>query len=530
MRRTKSLLLCLCFLAVLGHGICGTVLVVLVPGPTSHLFNMRKLGSEIASRNHKIAYLAMEGDAEKLQPTMIPIIRYTISSSTSGGPTSLANLTVVGAQSMRSMMTLLHHLGTSCDALMQNASVIAQIKDLAPEVLVGTSMYPCLQVLSSKLELPFVNFLPAGPIDPMFDNIWRGANYRAPLPNPLSYLPQMGMPAASQHLSFPQRLRNAFHYVAVKVMGHTTMGPLSMATLRRHGVDPDARVERERCALTICAADFAVEWLRPLPPSLKFVGPLLPEPARPLPTDLEDFMNSAGGQGVLLVATGTVATLGPKERLAMAATFAKLPLKVLWKLSKGEVPDEAALAELNLGSNTKVVSWLPQNDVLGHRQTRAFLSHCGANSMYEAAYHGVPIIGLPFFADQPGNADKAVAKGFAVRISHGDLTGDGLLKAALEVLSNPKYATAAAGVSVKLRARKRTPVQEAIDWVEHVLATRGEAYLRTPDEDLSWLARMGLDVLAAYLGALCLLAYLSWRLTSAVIRAAWRKLAKLKRS
>ena len=47
---------------------------------------------------------------------------------------------------------------------------------------------------------------------------------------------------------------------------------------------------------------------------------------------------------------------GPKERLAMAATFAKLPVRVLWKLSKGEVPDEAALAELNLGPNTKVGS------------------------------------------------------------------------------------------------------------------------------------------------------------------------------
>ena len=28
----------------------------------------------------------------------------------------------------------------------------------------------------------------------------------------------------------------------------------------------------------------------------------------------------------------------------------------------------------------------------------------------QAAYHGVPVIGLPFFADQPGNADKAVSK------------------------------------------------------------------------------------------------------------------------
>ncbi len=31
----------------------------------------------------------------------------------------------------------------------------------------------------------------------------------------------------------------------------------------------------------------------------------------------------------------------------------------------------------------QVVSWLPQNDVLGHPRTRAFLSHCGANSLYE---------------------------------------------------------------------------------------------------------------------------------------------------
>ena len=43
----------------------------------------------------------------------------------------------------------------------------------------------------------------------------------------------------------------------------------------------------------------------------------------------------------------------------MAAAFAKLPLKVLWKLSKSEVPDEAALADLKIGSNTKVQMLLP---------------------------------------------------------------------------------------------------------------------------------------------------------------------------
>ena len=37
----------------------------------------------------------------------------------------------------------------------------------------------------------------------------------------------------------------------------------------------------------IFSADFALEWPRPLPPNLRLVGPLLPEPAQPLPAELE---------------------------------------------------------------------------------------------------------------------------------------------------------------------------------------------------------------------------------------------------
>jgi hypothetical protein len=68
------------------------------------------------------------------------------------------------------------------------------------------------------------------------------------------------------------------------------------------------------------------------------------------------------------------------------------------------------------------------------------------------------------------------------------------------------------------------------DWVEHVLATGGEAYLRTPDEDLNWLTRMGVDVIIAYIGALSLTVLLIWRLGRAVTKALWRRLLKLKRS
>ena len=42
----------------------------------------------------------------------------------------------------------------------------------------------------------------------------------------------------------------------------------------------------------------------------------------------------------------------------------------------------------DLGDNVKIVSWLPQNDLLAHANCKLFVTHCGSNSMYESVYHG----------------------------------------------------------------------------------------------------------------------------------------------
>ena len=44
---------------------------------------------------------------------------------------------------------------------------------------------------------------------------------------------------------------------------------------------------------------------------------------------------------------------GLEERRAMAAAFAKLPVRVLWRLSKSELPDDNAITDLHLSDNTK---------------------------------------------------------------------------------------------------------------------------------------------------------------------------------
>jgi hypothetical protein len=46
------------------------------------------------------------------------------------------------------------------------------------------------------------------------------------------------------------------------------------------------------------------------------------------------------------------------------------------------------------------------------------------------------------------------------------------------------------------------------DWIEHVLATHGEPYLKTPDEDLPSLVRLSYDVYLTVAAALAAAAYL----------------------
>lgn len=60
------------------------------------------------------------------------------------------------------------------------------------------------------------------------------------------------------------------------------------------------------------------------------------------------------------------------------------PAKALWKLSDTDLVMLNS-SSLPVCSNTKVVKWAPQNDVLGHPSVKAFFTQGGANSFNEVS-------------------------------------------------------------------------------------------------------------------------------------------------
>ena len=93
-----------------------------------------------------------------------------------------------------------------------------------------------------------------------------------------------------------------------------------------------------------------------------------------------------------------------------------------------------------LASNIKVMEWLPQNDLLAHKDIKAFVSHVGHNSLYESAYHGVPVVAFPLFGDQHSNAIKMEHFGLGLAVDYQTTNAEQLHEKIELVVNKPRYA------------------------------------------------------------------------------------------
>ncbi|XP_050344526.1 UDP-glycosyltransferase UGT5-like isoform X3 [Nymphalis io] len=227
-----------------------------------------------------------------------------------------------------------------------------------------------------------------------------------------------------------------------------------------------------------------------LPSNVKEVGGLHVAENKPLPMDLEKFINDSE-HGVIYISFGTMvgsSSIPPEKLQAILRTIAKLQQRVIWKWDADTLPDKQ--------NNIYMAKWLPQNDILAHPKVVAMFYHCGLLGLMEAMFYGVPVVGMPIFGDQPRNAAALEESGLGVQIQVNKLSEDTLIKK-FKIILDIKFREKVKMLSKRWRDRPIAPKEEAIYWIEYV-ARYPNATLNTAAADLSLYQYLCLDVMLIF--------------------------------
>ncbi|XP_036332686.1 UDP-glycosyltransferase UGT5-like [Rhagoletis pomonella] len=220
------------------------------------------------------------------------------------------------------------------------------------------------------------------------------------------------------------------------------------------------------------------------------VGGLHIYPPKPLPTDLQKFLDDAE-YGAIYFSFGTQVQAKdmPLEKLQVFLdVFRQLKQRVLWKFENESIA--------NLPANVMIKKWLPQSDILAHPNVRVFISHGGLFGSQEAVFNGVPVLGIPFFFDQQLNVNKAESAGYAIALEFRMLTRETLKRGLEQLLFNPIYRDTAKRFSRIFRDRPMGPRETLLYWIDYVVRHNGARHLRAAGMDLKWYQFYLLDVAA----------------------------------
>lgn len=122
------------------------------------------------------------------------------------------------------------------------------------------------------------------------------------------------------------------------------------------------------------------------------------------------WLDKQNPSSVIYVSFGSIAQMDEKQLLEISWALANSKYPFLWVIRPGLISGSIWVEFLPEGFLEKldgrghIVKWAPQQEVLAHPAVGAFWSHNGWNSTMESICEGVPMICMPFFADQLFNA------------------------------------------------------------------------------------------------------------------------------
>ncbi|XP_034026823.1 UDP-glucuronosyltransferase 2A2-like isoform X1 [Thalassophryne amazonica] len=499
--------LCVCMLLVFcmtGYGHSGKILVWYTEA--SHWINMKPVLEKLSDRGHQVTVLVPSSSMfmNTSEPSRFRYESFNVSVSVKAIEDSLEEFIRFAMYEidhisylqmyLRFIELFTEEMKYSLKYLDGMLKSVVRLQEGKYDLLLADPIYPGSELLADLLDIPLVFSL-------RFTLAHNWERYCGQLPTPPSFVPA-AMSKQTDKMTFSERLWNFLFYALNDVIvNHVFWWPLDNYYSEIRGKPTSACELMGKAEFWLMRTYWDFEFPRPFLPNFKFVGGIHCQPVKPLPEDMEEFVQSSGDAGIVVFTLGSMIKNVTTDKANMiAAALAQLPQKVLWRYG-GDKPE-------TLGANTRIYDWIPQNDLLGHPKARAFVTHGGTNGIYEAIYHGVPMVGIPMFGDQPDNMVHMKAKGTAIIINLNFMKTEDLRDAITAVINDKSYKENIMRLSRIHHDRPIGPLDEAVFWIEFTIRNKGAKHLRVQAHELTWYQYHSLDVLAFILAVVFLLVLL----------------------
>ncbi|XP_075612010.1 UDP-glucuronosyltransferase 1A1 isoform X2 [Balearica regulorum gibbericeps] len=487
-------------LSVLGLAAGGKLLVVPVDG--SHWLSMREVLDGLRQKGHEVVVVAPEISLY-IKPTKNFVMKtypvpFTQEEMDGNFQAFLRDVLEEGSflerflKVYQGMKTLSDLVILSCTQLLYNKELVRYLEESKFDAVFTDPVLPCGQILAEHLSLPSVFFLRGIPCGLEFE--------ATQCPNPPSYVPRL-FTEHTDRMNFFQRVKNLIFDVPnyflcdvvfqryANLASEFLQRDVTMLDLLRQG------------SVWLMRLDFVLDYPRPLMPNIIAIGGVNCAHKK-LPQEFEAIVNASGEHGIIVFSLGSMVSEIPmKTATEIADALGTVPQMVLWRYT-GEVPP-------NLPKNVKLLKWLPQNDLLAHPKTRAFITHGGSHGVYEGICNAVPMVLMPLFGDQMDNAKRVESRGAGVTLNILEMTSKDISTALKAVINDKKYKDNIKRLSELHLDRPIHPLDLAVHWVEFVMRHKGAPHLRPAAHDLNWIQYHSLDVIAFLLAVVLLSLFIS---------------------
>lgn len=321
---------------------------------------------------------------------------------------------------------------------------------------------------------------------------------------PWSHVPHF-LSYSSEQMSLIERLENffvsLFDAVGRKFYYLPKMTEMAREAFKKlenfHGRLPSVESLEKKIAVHLINSHPALAYPRPKMPGMIDIAGIHIKAQKPLPKDIQEFLDNAS-DGAILVSFGTFlqsSKMPPVHYRAMLNAFSKLKQRIIWKWEDDD-------KNIEFPPNVMVRKWLPQSDILAHKNVKLMIGHGGIFGVQEAIYYGKPIIVFPFYGDQHLNAVKLERAGIAILQSINEMTSESLLTAINRVLNDETFYGNVKRMSEIFRANQNAPLDTAVWWIEYVLKFNGAEHLQSHARNLSWMRILSIDIVLLIFGGI----------------------------